>query len=433
MCFLRPARTFPLEWAGKGKCYDFSGFISSAGILYEGKIYSCFSNEGKLSLFLPSLALRGQWLPPFKSDKKPVMKYNPLKPYNDLPGLPPRADLETKVIMKKIITASRALSELKGAIKNLPNPFLFIDTVNLQEAQASSAIENIITTQDDLFQATVAEKKIESPATKEVLHYKDALWFGFEQTKKKPLLTTNLFIAIMRIIKENQSGIRNLPGTQLKNPATEKTIYTPPEGENIIRDKLKELEYFINTDDDIDPLVKMALIHYQFEAIHPFFDGNGRTGRIILLLYLKIAGLTDHPSLYLSNYILKNKNEYYSNLRNVTEKNNWEAWVLYMLDMIEVTSVNSRTRIEKIDMLMKTMGEKMQKQLPKIYTKDLVEVLFRLPYTKRNFIEAAGLGNIKTSGAYLKSLEEKGFLKSITAGKEKLYLNFQLMEILKKQ
>lgn len=361
------------------------------------------------------------------------MKYNPLKPFNDLPDLPPRADLETKVIMKKIITASRALSELKGAIKNLSNPHLFIDTVNLQEAQASSAIENIITTQDDLFQASVAERKVEAAATKEVLHYKDALWFGFEQIKKKPLLTTNLFIAIMRIIKENQSGIRNLPGTQLKNPATEKTIYTPPEGENIIRDKLKALEYFINTDDDIDPLAKMALIHYQFEAIHPFFDGNGRTGRIILLLYLKLCGLTDYPSLYLSSYILKNKNEYYTHLRNVTEKNNWEAWVLYMLVMIEVTSVNSRARIEKIDSLMKAMSEKMQKQLPKIYTKDLVEVLFRLPYTKRNFIEAAGLGNIKTSGAYLKSLEEKGFLKSKTAGKEKLYLNFQLMEILKKQ
>ena len=361
------------------------------------------------------------------------MKYNPLKPYNDLPDLPPRADLETKIIMKKIITASRALSELKGAIKNLPNPFLFIDTVNLQEAQASSAIENIITTQDDLFRANVSDKIVESPATKEVLHYKDALWFGFEQIKKKPLLTTNLFIAIMRIIKENQSGIRNIPGTQLKNPVTEKTIYTPPEGENIIRDKLKGLEYFINTDDDIDPLVKMALIHYQFEAIHPFFDGNGRTGRIILLLYLKISGLTDHPSLYLSNYILKNKNEYYTNLRNVTEKKNWQAWVLYMLDMIEVTSVNSRTRIEKIDVLMKSMSGKIQKQLPKIYTKDLVEVLFRLPYTKRNFLTTAGIGNIKTSGAYLKNLEEKGFLKSITAGKEKLYLNFQLMEILKKQ
>lgn len=361
------------------------------------------------------------------------MKYNPLKPYNNLPNLPPKANLEGKVIMKKLITASRALSELKGAIKNLPNPYLFIDTVNLQEAQASSAIENIITTQDDLFQASVADKKIESPATKEVLHYKDALWFGFEHIKKKPLLTTNLFIAIMRIIKENESGIRNLPGTQLKNPSTKKTIYTPPEGEKIIRDKLKALEVFINTNDDIDPLIKMALLHYQFEAIHPFFDGNGRTGRILLLLYLKTSGLTDYPSLYLSSYILKNRNEYYTNLRNVTEKNKWEAWVLYMLDMIEVTSINSRTRIEKIEVLMKSMSEKMQKQLPKIYSKDLVEVLFRLPYTKRNFIENAGLGNVKTSGAYLKTLEEKGFLKSLISGKEKLYLNFQLMEILKKQ
>jgi Fic family protein len=361
------------------------------------------------------------------------MKYNPLKPYNNLPDLPPRANLESKVIMKKLITASRTLSELKGAIKNLPNPYLFIDTVNLQEAQASSAIENIITTQDDLFQASVADKKIESPATKEVLHNKDALWFGFEHIKKKPLLTTNLFIAIMRIIKENESGIRNLPGTQLKNPSTNKTIYTPPEGEKIIRDKLKSLETFINTDDDIDPLIKMALLHYQFEAIHPFFDGNGRTGRILLLLYLKASGLTDYPSLYLSSYILKNRNEYYNNLRNVTEQNKWEAWILYMLDMIEVTSINSRTRIEKIEVLMKSMSEKMQKQLPKIYSKDLVEVLFRLPYTKRNFIENAGLGNVKTSGAYLKNLEEKGFLKSIVSGKEKLYLNFQLMEMLKKQ
>ncbi|MGK2864425.1 MAG: Fic family protein, partial [Chitinophagaceae bacterium] len=242
-----------------------------------------------------------------------------------------------------------------------------------------------------------------------------------------------LFIAIMRLIKENQSGIRNLPGTQLKNPATQKTIYTPPEGETIIRNKLKALENFINSEHDTDPLVKMALIHYQFEAIHPFFDGNGRVGRIILLLYLKLSGLIDHPSLYLSNYILQHKDEYYSSLRNVTEKKNWEAWVLYMLDMIEATSVKSRERIEKIEVLMKAMGEKIQKQLPRMYTKELVEVLFRLPYIKRNFIEAAGLGNIKTSGVYLKSLEEKGFLKSITAGKEKLYLNFQLMEILKKQ
>jgi len=361
------------------------------------------------------------------------MKFNPLKPYNNLPDLPPKIDIETIAILKKVIAASRALSELKGAITNLPNPFLFIDTINLQEAQASSAIENIITTQDALFQATVAEKEVDDPATKEVMHYKDALWFGAEQIKKRPMLTTNLFIAIMRIIKENQSGIRNLPGTQLKNPATGQIIYTPPEGEGIIREKLKALEVFMNTDGEIDPLIKLALIHYQFEAIHPFFDGNGRTGRIILLLYLKLCGLMEFPALYLSNYILKNKNQYYVGLRNVTEKKDWHTWIYYILDMIEVTSQSGRKRIEKIEKLMKSMGEEMQRKVPKVYSKDLLETLFRLPYTKRNFLQEAGLGNIKTSGTYLKTLEDHGFLKNVIAGKEKLYLNFKLMNILKEK
>ena len=237
----------------------------------------------------------------------------------------------------------------------------------------------------------------------------------------------------MQIIKENRSGIRNIPGTQLKNPVTGKIIYTPPAGENIIRDKLKSLEEFMNVSGDFDHLIKLALIHYQFEAIHPFFDGNGRTGRIILLLYLKLWGLMDLPALYLSNYILKNKNEYYLNLRNVTEKNSWEKWIFYMLDMIEVTALNGRNRIEKIEKEIKTMSGQIQKELPKVYSKDLVEVLFRLPYTKRAFLEKAGIGNIKTSGTYLKNLEDKGFLKSEIAGKEKLYLNRRLMQILKKE
>lgn len=361
------------------------------------------------------------------------MSYNPTKPFNDLPSLPPKVDIETKAILKKVITASRALSELKGSITNLPNPYLFIDTINLQEAQASSEIENIITTQDALFQASIADKKIESEATKEVIHYKNALWYAVGQIKEKPILNTNLFISIMQIIKENQSGIRTLSGTQLKNPKTNEIIYTPPEGENTIRDKLKTLEEFINIDDDIDPLIKLALIHYQFEAIHPFYDGNGRTGRIILLLYLKISGLMDLPALYLSKYILNHKNEYYTNLRNVTENGNWESWILYVLDMIEVSAQNGRNRISKIEELMKSMGDKIQKELPKIYSKDLLEILFRSPYVKRNFLEKAGLGNIKTSGTYLKNLEEKGFLKSVLIGKEKLYINYLLMEILKEQ
>ncbi len=360
------------------------------------------------------------------------MSYHPSQPFNELPDLPPKADIETKAILKKVIIASRALSELKGAIITLPNPMLFIDTINLQEARASSAIENIITTQDDLFKASVAESKIDNPATKEVIHYKDALWFGMNELEKRPFLNTNLFIRIMQIIKENQSGIRNITGTKLKNPATGKVVYTPPEGEAMIRNKLKSLEDFINTDDSTDDLIKMALLHYQFEAIHPFFDGNGRTGRIILLLYLKLRGLMNLPALYLSNYILQNKEAYYINLKNVTEKGAWESWILYMLDMIEMSARSGQIQIEQISGLMKTMGEQLQKALPKRYSKDLLEILFRLPYTKRNFLEKAGIGNIKTSGMYLKELEKKGFLKSEMVGKEKLYLNFQLMNILLK-
>jgi Fic family protein len=359
------------------------------------------------------------------------MSYSPDKPYNELPPLPPKVDIESKVVLKKLITASRALSELKGAITNLPNPTLFIDTINLQEAQASSAIENVITTQDALFKASVAEKKIKDPATKEVIHYKDALWYGVNYLKKRPVLTTNLFIELVQIIKENKAGIRNASGTQLKNPATGKVVYTPPEGENLIRIKLKDLEDFIQATDNIDPLIKMAMIHYQYEAIHPFFDGNGRTGRIILLLYLQLSGLIELPAIYLSRYIIKNKENYYKNLRLVTEKGEWENWVLYMLDMIEQTARTDRERILQIEQLMKETGKAVQRQLPKVYSKDLLEVLFKLPYTKRQFLVEAGLGNVKTAGNYLKELENSNFLISEQVGKEKLYLNDKLMNALK--
>jgi Fic family protein len=359
------------------------------------------------------------------------MAFNPEKPYNDLPLLPPQAEIESAVILKKTITASRALSELKGAITNLPNPALFIDTIHLQEAHASSAIENIITTQDELFKSSVAEKKIDNPAVKEVLHYKDALWYGLEALEKRTVLTTNLFIKLVQIIKENATGIRNAPCTQLKNPATGKIVYTPPEGENIIREKLENLEDFIHTSDNIDPLIKMAIIHYQFEAIHPFFDGNGRTGRIILLLYLKLTGLLDLPALYLSGYINNNKNEYYRKLRAVTEKNAWQDYILFMLEILEQAAGKDRKRIAKIDMLMGDMGAEIKKLLPRVYSRDLMEILFRLPYTKIQFLEKAGLGNRKTAGKYLMEMEKEGFLTSEKVGKEKLYLNYMLMKILK--
>jgi len=359
------------------------------------------------------------------------MAYHSEKPFNDLPSLPPKAEIETVEILKKTILASRALSELKGAITNLPNPTLFIDTIYLQEAQASSAIENIITTQDELFKASIAYKKIENFATKEVIHYKDALWYGFQQLNKRQILNTNLFISIMQIIKENQSGIRDTPGTKLTNPATGQIIYTPPEGEDIIREKLKDLEDFIHNENDIDPLIKLALIHYQFEAIHPFIDGNGRTGRIIILLYLKLTGLLDLPALYMSEYIITHKQDYYLSLRRVTEKGDWKSWIFYMLDMVEDTATKGRKQIASIERLMRTMSERIQKELPKLYSKDLMEVLFKLPYTKRIFLEQAGLGNLKTVGSYLNELEKAGILKSEMVGKEKLYLNTELMQILK--
>jgi len=359
------------------------------------------------------------------------MAYHSEKPFNDLPCLPPKEEIETVEILKKTILASRALSELKGAITNLPNPALFIDTIYLQEAQASSAIENIITTQDELFKASIADKKIESFATKEVIHYKDALWYGFQQLNKRQVLNTNLFISVMQIIKENQSGIRNTPGTKLTNPATGQIIYTPPEGEDIIREKLKDLEDFIHSEDDFDPLIKLALIHYQFEAIHPFIDGNGRTGRIIILLYLKLTGLLDIPALYMSEYIITHKQDYYLSLRRVTEKGDWKSWILYMLDMVEDTATKGRKQIASIERLMRTMSERIQKELPKLYSKDLMEVLFKLPYTKRIFLEQAGLGNLKTAGSYLNELEKAGILKSEMVGKEKLYLNTELLQILK--
>lgn len=350
-------------------------------------------------------------------------------PFNDLPLLPPKLDLETKKVLLKTISASRALSQLNGALVNLPNPKLFLDTIHLQEAKASSEIENIITTNDDLYKSIVADKKFANAPTKEVLRYKEALWLGLERLEKKPFITTNLCIEIVQCIKQNTAGIRVTPGTTLSNTNGE-VIYTPPSGEDTIREKLANLEKFINEDESIDPLIKMALIHYQFEAIHPFSDGNGRTGRILLLLYLKMSNLLDIPAIYLSEYIINNKPEYYRNLRNVTENNAWEEYVLYMLDMVEVTAKNGLNRLEQITALIESMSGKIKEQLPKVYSKDLIEVLFRLPYTKRQFLIDAGLGSPKTVGNYLHDLEQNNFLKSIKVGKEKLYLNHQLMKIL---
>ncbi|WP_028298867.1 Fic family protein [Olivibacter sitiensis] len=358
-----------------------------------------------------------------------MSKFDRKIPYNDLPLLPPKADIETKKILRKTISAGRALAQLNGTLMNLPNPTLFLDTIYLQEAKASSEVENIITTNDELYKSLVADRKVENSATKEVLSYKEALWLGLEQLKKKPFITTNLCISIVQCIKQNTASIRVTPGTTLSNTKGE-VIYTPPSGEKVIREKLANLEKFINEDESIDPLIKMALMHYQFEAIHPFSDGNGRTGRILLLLYLKLSGLLDTPAIYLSEYIIKHKADYYKRLRSVTENNEWEAYILYMLDMIEETSVKGLERLNKIATIMDKTANEIKRKLPKIYSKDLIEILFRLPYTKRQHLIDENIGNLKTVGNYLIALEESGFLKSVKVGKEKLYLNQQLLEIL---
>jgi Fic family protein len=353
-------------------------------------------------------------------------------PYNELPLLPPKSNLETTTILRKTIKASRALANLNGAIINLPNPQLFLDTINLQEAKASSEIENIITTNDELYKFAVADKKIENPAAKEVISYKNALWHGLKQLESRLFITTTLCIDIMQRIKENTSSVRTTTGTTLSDTNGD-VIYTPPSGEDVIREKLSNFEKFINEDDSLDPLIKMALMHYQFEAIHPFSDGNGRTGRILLLLYLKMENLLDVPAIYLSEYIIQNKSEYYKRLRLVTEKEDWESWIIYMLDMIESTAQKGLIRLKEIMELMHKMSEEIRDELPKVYTKDLVEIIFKLPYTKRQNLIDAKLGTSKTVGNYLMALEDKGFLKSVKVGKEKLYLNHRLMVILEKK
>lgn len=358
------------------------------------------------------------------------MPYDPQRPYNDLPLLPPPSDLESKAVLKKAISANKALAVLKGAGELIPNQLVLIQTIGLQEAKLSSEIENIVTTNDELYRAFADEGQRTNPHTKEVLRYKDALWRGYRiiRDENRPL-TTGLFVDLYQIIKQTDAGIRKTPGTKLANPAGG-VIYTPPEGETIIRDKLANLEKFIYDKNDIDPLVKLAVMHYQFEAIHPFTDGNGRTGRIINILYLIEEGLLDIPVLYLSRYIIDNKNSYYTGLRHVTESGSWESWILYILNAIEQTAKMTRERIVAIRDLMNESIERVKKDLPKIYSKDLLELLYHQPYCKIRSLEDAGIAKRQTASDYLKELERIGLLKSVKKGREIYYINEAFLDIL---
>jgi len=362
-----------------------------------------------------------------------MKQFDPSKPYNDLPALPPKKDVESKVVLKKTTNASRALAELKGIGGIIPNQTILIDSLILQEAKASSEIENVITTNDSLYKAFCSSSQQFDPNTKEVIRYRHAVWEAFNQLQSKQTLFTSLFVKIVQTIKENKSGIRNTPGTTIFNFNTGDVIYTPPEGESLLQDKLHDLERFIHDDNSLDPLIQMALIHYQFESIHPFSDGNGRTGRILNILFLVLKGLLDLPVLFISRYIIDNKGEYYRLLREVTENDNWEAWILYMLDAVETTALDTKNRILDIYSLMQKTIDIAKDQLPKrVYSKELIELIFQQPYTKGQFLVNAEIVKRQTAAEYLKELERIGILKSHKIGLETLYLNVELYKLLSK-
>ena len=352
------------------------------------------------------------------------------QPYNILSPLPPKADLETPVILKAAIAANRSLAELKGKAESLPNPSILINSIVAQEAKASSEIENIVTTNDKLFMALSANDRQTDPQTKEVLRYRQALWKGVSSLENGDL-GPDLFITLMQTIKESDAGIRDDSGTVIANPKTRKIIYWPPEGEELIRGLLENLAAYIKADNDVDPLIKMAVMHYQFEAIHPFEDGNGRTGRILNILYLIRENLLHQPVLYLSDHIIANKPDYYRLLREVTEKEAWEPWILFVLEAVQTTSKKTMTRIESIQQLLDETIAEAKSVLPdRVYSKELIELLFEQPYCKVKFLVDRNLAKRQTAADYLKELEIAGFLKSKQVGREVLYLNVRLYDLL---
>ncbi len=353
------------------------------------------------------------------------MAFNRSEPYNDLPLLPPGVELESRAVLKQAIAANRVLANLRGLAAKIPNQGMLINSIVLQEARLSSEIENIVTTNDELYRAAADADGKTDPHTKEVLRYRQALYRGFQALKERPL-NANLFIEIVRLIKQVDLGIRAVPGTALKNDLGE-VIYTPPEGESRIRDLLGNLEQFIHAEDDLDPLVKMAVLHYQFEAIHPFPDGNGRTGRILNLLFLVEKGLLDIPVLFLSRYIIGNRMDYYRGLRQVTEEQDWESWILFMLRAVERTAQQTFDQVTRILDLMESVRERVQREEPGIYSKDLIELIFREPYTKIQFVVDLGLAKRQTASSYLQALAGRGILREQKIGREKYYINDALL------
>ena len=359
-----------------------------------------------------------------------MIPLDPTKPFNDLPMLPPAADLETKPVLRACIEARAALAELNQAGDLLPNQAMLINTVPLLEAQSSSAIENIVTTSDRLFRfAEVGQEAVTDPNTKEALRYRTALWHGMASLENRPLSTATA-VGVCRKLLGIDLDIRRVPGTALVNESTGKLIYTPPVGEGHLRVLLSNWEQFLHNATDLDPLIRMAVGHYQFEAIQPFTDGNGRTGRILNLLLLVDQGLLDIPVLYLSRHILSHRAEYYQSLRGVTAEETWEDWILFMLKAVHETARWTTDRIRRIRQLVEDTSSFIRQELPGIYTHELAELIFVQPYCRiRNVVEA-DIAQRQTAATYLKALAQIGVLDEIKVGREKIFINIRLMRLL---
>ena len=363
------------------------------------------------------------------------MAFDPTKPHNELPALPPMVDVESRTVLKACIAARAAVAELKAAGQLIPNQSVLINSIPLLEAQASSEIENIVTTTDQMFLFDGVSEGEADPATKEALRYRKALWEGYQALKTRPL-STNTAVQICRAIKGIDMDIRKTPGTTLRNDRTGQTIYTPPEGEGLLREKLANWEQWMHGmlpgTADIDPLVRMAAGHYQFEAIHPFTDGNGRTGRVINLLYLVEQGLLEIPVLYLSRHILRNKADYYNGLLSVTESGAWEPWLLYMLDGVTETARWTMNKVVAVRDLIEETAQRMRRDAGAIYSRELAELVFVRPYCRIAHVVEAGLAKRQTASTYLKELTAIGILREHKIGREKIFLNPAFMDLLKR-
>jgi Fic family protein len=359
--------------------------------------------------------------------------FDPKRPFDELPLVPPdKENYETVELLKQEALSRAAVSELKGIANIIPNQDILVNAIVLREAKDSSEIENIVTTQDAIYKAiAISTQKTIDPAAKEVVRYREALWHGVHTINKKGVLSISDIVKIQSVIVGNDAGVRNTPGTALVSDSNNETVYTPPQSEQRIKVLMRNFADYLNDDDD--SLIKSAILHYQFEAIHPFYDGNGRTGRIVNVLYLVLKRHLDIPILYLSSYIIEKKSDYYRLLLEVSSAHHWNNWILYLLKGIEVTAKETIEKLRSIKRLMDETIEFVRQKAPKIYTKELVETLFVHPYCKNVFIERATGVERKAASRYLHKLAEIGLLNANRIGRENIFINKKLMELLRKR